>query len=373
MSIVARFAESLQRFDRKFWPAHRVVLNPLISELLLQNPLVIADVGAVGGPEARWLELQEHIHFLTFDPLVPPSANAPDERRSTNFQAALGAKPGPAVLRLMKDSHASTICEPHSENFADFVIHKGLEQTGAIPLELDSLDHCIESRPDLTPHVLKIDVEGADLDVLRGAVGALDRSVLAVRVEVSFIERHRDAPFFGDTDAFLRAHGFQLFQLSREMWLRNNLAYGYTSEPQIAWGDAVYFLNRRDFMSRLQKLASAERPALLAKFVVVLLSFGVHDYAVELIETALQEQHISTEAAHGLNLTVQKSIDGSPLFVVKSFAGVLFAGAIWLVSLPLAGARQRAGFYVKQRAGHLFRLLWRMTARGGPERSCISD
>ena len=82
--------------------------------------------------------------------------------------------------------------------------------------------------------------------MLKGSASSLERTVLGVRVEVSFLERHRDAPFFGETDSYMRKHGFQLFQLSKELWIRKNMVYGYSSEPQFTWGDGLYFLLEED-------------------------------------------------------------------------------------------------------------------------------
>lgn len=46
----------------------------------------------------------------------------------------------------------------------------GIEPAGKIKIEVDALDHVLEGLPELPPiSYIKIDVEGADLDVLRGA------------------------------------------------------------------------------------------------------------------------------------------------------------------------------------------------------------
>ena len=158
MSLVEKAALGLQDFDRKAWPSHRVMVTPLMSRALSTSPLVIADVGAVGGPEARWAQLKGLVHFVGFDPLVPGQEGIVDGIKRTNIQAALGGGKQSAQLRLMRDPHASTICEPHLENFADFVIHKGLEQTGSVSVELDSLDGSLTGHPELKPHFLTMTI-----------------------------------------------------------------------------------------------------------------------------------------------------------------------------------------------------------------------
>ncbi len=54
--------------------------------------------------------------------------------------------------------------------------------------------------------LLKIDVQGSELAVFKGASRLLDGAV-AVHTEVSFIPLYKNQPAFGDVDLELRAHG----------------------------------------------------------------------------------------------------------------------------------------------------------------------
>jgi FkbM family methyltransferase len=373
MSIVNKTAARLQRLDRRLWPEHRVVLAPSLRSALLENKLIVADIGAASGPETRWMELADCVHFLTFEPVERHQPGTSSFPSATNFKTGLGAERKTAVLRIMKDTDASTLCEVHQENIGDFAIGDGLQPVGSLPLEVDALDNILGARPELSPHYLKVDVEGADLDVLKGCARALDSTVMAVRVEVSFLERHRGAPFFGDTDRYMREHGFQLFQLSKELWIRRNMVHGYSSEPQLAWGDAVYFLRQEPFLNRLRDSSPTKRNSTLLHFTLILLSFGVHDYAVEILEAAKKADFASADLINQLEDAVRASVDRSSLFLLKSFAGMVFGAGIYVLTLPVSSARLRTGYYLKQRAGVFFRLMARRAGKSGPSGSCISE
>ena len=100
---------------------------------------------------------------------------------------------------------------------------------------------------------LKMDVQGAELLVLEGAVARL-ADILAVHVEVEFLPLYKNQPLFADIDTFLRAHGFAFHTMN---------SFGRTFKPaivnndpsarlnQLIWADAVYV---RDFM-RFAELA----------------------------------------------------------------------------------------------------------------------
>jgi FkbM family methyltransferase len=94
---------------------------------------------------------------------------------------------------------------------------------------------------------LKVDVQGGEMLVFRGAVDLL-RKVVVIHTEVEFVQMYKNQPLFADIDDFLRSHGFLLHKLDRS---------GRTFKPlvmsndvnavlsQWLWGDAVYV---RDFM-----------------------------------------------------------------------------------------------------------------------------
>ena len=372
VKLAEQLAGALQRFDRRVWPAHRAGLTPAVRAMLAHSKVIVADVGAAAGPEDRWRILDGLVHFLTFEP-APRGSAASALADRTNFAVALSSQKGQGVLRLTRDPDASTLYPVNYAEIQPFPVADGLEVLRTEAIEVDTLDSRLASAPQFLPHFLKVDVEGADLDVLRGATETLNQSVFGVRIEVSFLERHQGAPFFGETDAFLRERGFRLFHLSREQWIRRNLLHGYTSQPQIAWGDAVYFLSARRTLDRLGAAASNLREPLLARYVAILLAHGVHDYALELVDAALAGGLVSAEFAGELRNSVRASVETSAFYPLQSACGLLFAFGVYLLAFPLKTTRQRATFYVQQRAGHFSRILVRMAGRSGPQRSCISD
>jgi hypothetical protein len=60
---------------------------------------------------------------------------------------------------------------------------------------------------------LKVDVQGAELDVLRGASGLLD-AVGEILVECSLVELYEGQALLDDTILFARGQGFRVIGLS---------------------------------------------------------------------------------------------------------------------------------------------------------------
>lgn len=60
------------------------------------------------------------------------------------------------------------------------------------------------------PFVMKLDVEGAELSVLKGATKTLAKTIMII-CEVSVEPRRRGEPDLADLSTFLKQHGFRLF------------------------------------------------------------------------------------------------------------------------------------------------------------------
>jgi FkbM family methyltransferase len=64
-----------------------------------------------------------------------------------------------------------------------------------------------------TPYLVKLDVQGAELDVLRGGTATL-RDTEVVMLEVSILEYNDGAPNFREVTSFLTAAGFVLYDIA---------------------------------------------------------------------------------------------------------------------------------------------------------------
>lgn len=96
---------------------------------------------------------------------------------------------------------------------------------------------------------LKVDVQGGEVLVYRGAQKTLDE-VLVIHTEVSFVCLYKDQSLFADVDVLLRNHGFVLHRLATPSGrtFKPLVVHGDTNAAgsQILWADAVYV---RDFMT----------------------------------------------------------------------------------------------------------------------------
>ena len=161
--------------------------------------------------------------------------------RSRFLPCALGRDEGKVTFHVCRWPVASSIYEPNSDLLEEFPLAADLmtitdrRTLTTVPLD----DVC--AREAVTPDCLKIDVEGAELDVLRGADTSLERA-LVLDVEVEFDELFRGQPLFADVDMHLRERGWRLLGLRRISWRRTEglASAGTGYGGQLISADALY-------------------------------------------------------------------------------------------------------------------------------------
>jgi FkbM family methyltransferase len=75
-----------------------------------------------------------------------------------------------------------------------------------------TLDYICKDRNASEPYLIKIDVRGAELDVLSGAKEILDRTEYLI-LEVSLFQFVKGGPQFYDVVVFMKSHGYFVYDM----------------------------------------------------------------------------------------------------------------------------------------------------------------
>ncbi|MBO0349185.1 FkbM family methyltransferase [Phormidium pseudopriestleyi FRX01] len=215
-------------------------------------------------------------------------ANADLETRSVNWTeqhiaAALGRSVGESTLYVTQDPMCSSLYqpnEPYLERFAGLSDLVNLDFT--VEIETTSLDAITQDLGIQNIDFLQLDIQGAELDVLEGAVRVLETSILAVQVEVEFSALYLNQPLFADVDNYLRKAGFTLFDLATSYRPRTRSPIVSPHHPgQLLWGDAYYF---RDLLEEKNRGSNVPNPEQIFKLACIADVMDFPDYALELLE-----------------------------------------------------------------------------------------
>jgi FkbM family methyltransferase len=211
------------------------------------EPLTIVDVGAAAldvedGASYRILAERTGSHIIGFepDPKACSALNAAGQTRHSYFPFAIGAG-GPATLYETAFPLSSSLYKPNTKLVNRFTnLGKLLEVVHTHKVETHRLDDVVGADEI---DFLKLDVQGAELDVLRGAE-RLVPATLVIQTEVEFLPIYENQPLFADVDRHLRARGFQLHRfgdLKRPLYTPiADSTQALSDFSQLMWSDAVY-------------------------------------------------------------------------------------------------------------------------------------
>jgi len=190
----------------------------VIGNLLrLVEPAAILDVGANTGQFARNLRgLGYAGTIISFEALPLVHAElmrnaSKDDRWLVAPCAALGSSHGTAEMNVAGNSASSSLLP-----MLDAHLHAAPESayTGkqtVVTARLDELS--AEMLPTLGDVYLKIDTQGYELEVLKGAGSLLDR-VRVIQVELSLTRMYDHSPTLATMVPYVEGLGFELFNLT---------------------------------------------------------------------------------------------------------------------------------------------------------------
>lgn len=190
----------------------------LVMATLLVDPITVVDGGVRGGFHERWVNLRPNVRLIGFDMDAEECARLTKElggvADATIVPLALGAKAGRATAHQPAEASGSSLLAPDDSDAitSHLVPVPGSTQVGRQTVEVVRLDEWVREAEAGPIDVLKLDIEGGELEALRGAEGILDH-VRAVECEVHFNPNAAGTPLYGEVDAWLRARGFVLWRL----------------------------------------------------------------------------------------------------------------------------------------------------------------
>lgn len=203
-------------------------ISKLILELLPPNErLVILDCGANGGTEAnKWASLTDRVTIYGFEPNEAACAKLNNNAQTQGFRhfyspvCLAATNDQKQKFFLTKTKGSSSLYKPEEQQSLRWKSYQGnkiicsneavgLDKVVEIPTT--SLDTWASANNITEVDFIKLDVQGAELDILKGGKKLL-QTVLGMEVEVEFTAIYNGQPLFSDIDIFLREEGFTFFQ-----------------------------------------------------------------------------------------------------------------------------------------------------------------
>lgn len=164
-------------------------------------PKTVLDIGVASGTPELYAVFPE-AYFLLIEPLDEFESDLRSilkHYKGSYLLAAAGSKSGQIPFNLHKD---------HLEGSSMYKESMGSDADGfEITVPVIRVDDVLDDKQLSGPFLMKIDVQGAELDVLEGAQKSLPETEVIV-LEVSFFEFMKGAPQFSDVVIYMKDRGF---------------------------------------------------------------------------------------------------------------------------------------------------------------------
>lgn len=208
---------------------------------LAADPVRLVVVGARGGLAPPWNSLGSGLRALLVEP-DPVACAALQHPANPHWQVAATALAQQAQSRTLHVCQApelTSLFQPNHAWLAQFPCAPQFTVTHTAPIMVNTLDAVLSAYTWPSADFIQLDAQGAELAILQGGVSTLAQTI-GVEVEVAFGPIYLEQPLFAAVDSFLRDQHFELFDLRRYFWKRQNEVLALHSHGQLACGEALY-------------------------------------------------------------------------------------------------------------------------------------
>lgn len=210
--ILRKLGLEVQRFEN----AH--VEHQVLKQVLRwTGAQIVLDVGANVG---QYGDLVFDTGFtgsvISFEaiPAVHQKLSAHAERKSRRWTvapcAALGSRGGQIAINVSANFVSSSVLAMRAAHLEAAPESRYVQQQTVTLQRLDELAR--ELLPPGGQLLLKVDTQGYEMEVLKGASGLFPRTV-AIQLELSLLPLYENAPTFMELITFVQSSGFELFSI----------------------------------------------------------------------------------------------------------------------------------------------------------------
>lgn len=215
-------------------------------------PLGFIDIGARGGMHELVYPIAKSTAVLGFEPDDAACKELLQDEAIIQLWAAfhlepvaLGEREGAAELVLLSAATNHSLLPPNT-GFTNRYRMEKWREVGRCPLTTVSLDHVMEDPKYAHSHFgefIKLDTQGTEYEILKGAVKTLKKHTVAIVTEVAFCELYRGQKLFSEVEMLLREQGFSFYGFmpihTRSQKYLDKKMYGTIERAMYA--DAVFF------------------------------------------------------------------------------------------------------------------------------------
>ncbi len=205
-----------------------------LSQAMKEHPCTAIDVGSAGGIIADLNPISFAVDAIGFEPNPEHFADLSVEdsqwRSLRYLPQAIGGQTGKRTLYRPRFGNSSTLLPPNAKIGEAFDKPQFFTVEETTEVDVVRLDDALDRFDIRNPDYLKLDVEGAEFEILEGASQTLSM-LSAIRVEVCFVEVRQGQRLGMEVGHYLEGLGFRLMHMADPAPWR---IHGYRAHPAVS-------------------------------------------------------------------------------------------------------------------------------------------
>jgi len=239
------------------------MINDIISKNLEGEKITAFDIGAKGGV-LNLKKIKDHLTYFGFEPNQKEFNKLVQSNEVTYFPFALGGTNGKENFHITKHSSYSSFLQLDQQNFEkhfglmkDYKIWKeGMEIEKTISINVHTLDHVLSDMNMNRIDFLKLDTQGTELEIMKGAKNSLtNHKIGVIFAEFNFLKIYKNQNSFSELDIYLNQLGYEcidcrFYPNSVKQLNLSNKIYDY---PRYSSGGDAVFIPKLEHSDLAQK------------------------------------------------------------------------------------------------------------------------
>ena len=282
--------------------------------------LRVLDIGAKGGAIKEFEKINFFVDYIGFEPneneCKKININNPSNQKFLPFAIANANQKRKLYIHEYSSSHS--LYKTDINKISRYWDEENLRISGEELIDCVSLDYLYNEKIIEIPNFIKIDVEGAEFEVLEGASNLLSSdSCIGIKLESHFEEwKYNDEgetnKTFAELDIFLRNLGFTLFDIKvyrhgkKSLIQPFSLSNGFKKVPgpveigKVLWSDSLYLRDPLFNQSNFDKIRTSN----LIKSIILFDLFNQTDTAIEITQYLSKKNNLFLDLLNDFVITL---------------------------------------------------------------------
>ena len=292
--------------------------------------ITLIDIGARWGVNPPWDKVDSSlISYYGFEPDKEECAklNKNTGKNIIYFPVALSDSEMKTILYVTKEPGCSSILCPNNTFLSKFYLSERWEIEKQLAIQTIPLKKILIANKILSD-VIKIDVQGVALQVLKGMGDEFISDSLFFEIEVEYNEMYKGERFFPDIYNLMYKNGFVLLDICNYYAKQKNLPISHSTRGQIMFADTFFIISIDHFYNK--NYDDHIKHSKIWKIVLILSVYGQFDLALEF---ALHpDSNLSSEEKNSIKEGIHSFTKLNPIRVFL-FNNVFFEKLGYLISL----------------------------------------